>query len=163
MLKKIFKTIAFLSLSMCLTVNANTVRALAVVPTNQTIRLKGTYCNENRIKIYANGKGYMRLISHDKLAEAAEDIRKAVQLVNKIQSYMFSALSFGGIFKLGPLGGVVKFFQKASEEKAVKDKFKEYSDLSRGSGSCGIIMYFDKVGDKYEHTKTDAQGATFFV
>ena len=53
--------------------------------------------------------------------------------------------------------------QTAEFVKAVKDKFKEYSDLSRGSGSCGIIMYFDKVGDKYEHTKTDAQGATFFV
>lgn len=105
----------------------------------------------------------MRLISHDKLAEAAEDIRKAVQLVNKVQSYMFTVLSLGGICKLGPLGGVVKFFQKASEEKAVKDKFKEYSELSKGSGSCGIIMYFDKVGDKYQHTETAAQGATFFV
>ncbi len=162
-MKKNIKTIIFLSLLICMALNTNTVRALSVVPNNQTIRLKGTYCNENMIKFYKNRNGYMRLISHDKLQEAAEDIRKAVQLVNKIQSYTFTVLSLGGIFSLGPWGGVLKFFQKAGEEKAVKDKFKEYSDLSRGSGSCGIIMYFDKVGNKYQHSKTEAQGAVFFM
>lgn len=171
-MKKILKVIKFLSLAICLTLNTNIVHANEVESyTNYTKSLKGTYCNlnEDKLRIVLDGgklkyKGYRKFISHEKIKEAAEaDVNKAYDYMDKVMSVNSKILSAAGVVKLGVIGGLLfKGITKAGRAYSCHQQFKKWEELSKGSGSCGIVLTYDKTDNGVKLTKTEAQGAVFY-
>lgn len=145
MLKKIFKTIIFISLAMCIMLGDSDLHALEITPsTNRTINLKARCCNENKHKFLSSGMDVY--IPHEILQEGSNNAEKAKKLINSIVSKSISVASIAGMIVMPKGAGFfVGPFLNFLSEKTMKTKVEEWRDLSAQNDRCGVVVLYDKV------------------